>query len=264
VAPAVAVAEPQAAHDPLRRQTADRQASELEQQNLQRSHGVEQISRAPDAGRQKAAQQPVTAASPTGSASAELQAKRDALQRQIADLQRQSGELNQQVQQRTHDLDQSTHEREAARSETNKLRQDIAALEQFRKTAEHQIADSTRPLTNPLGPSAAAGAEQQATQDELRRQNADLQQQVTQRSHDLDTACPSPNGTNYERLYLVREPKMAMESGQQLYGLPPSGFAGVPAVCRRRLQRTGECRPRGPPHCLRQPESHRAVQRPAE
>ena len=49
-------------------------------------------------------------------------------------------------------------------------------------------------------------------QDELRRQNADLQQQVTQRAHDLDTACPSPNCTNYERLYLVRGPKMAMES----------------------------------------------------
>ena len=79
------------------------------------------------------------AAAPTGAASAEQQAGRDALQRQIADLQRQSGELQQQVAQRSHDLAQSSHDLDAARSESKKLRQDIEALEQFRKTAEQQI-----------------------------------------------------------------------------------------------------------------------------
>jgi DNA repair exonuclease SbcCD ATPase subunit len=188
VAPAVAVAEPQAAHDPLRRQTADRQASELEQQNLQRSHGVEQISRAPDAGRQKAEQQPATAAAPTGSASAELQAKRDALQRQVAGLQRQSGELQQQVAQRSNDLAQSSHELDAARSDTRRLRQDIEALEQLRKTAEQQMTAAARSTPRTPGPSAAAAPEQQPAQDELRRQNADLQQQAALRSRDLDAA----------------------------------------------------------------------------
>ena len=83
---------------------------------------------------------------------------------------------------------QSSHELDAARSDTKKLRQDIEALEQFRKTAEQQMTASARPPPTTPGPSAAAAPEQQAAQDELRRQNADLQQQVALRSRDLDAA----------------------------------------------------------------------------
>ncbi len=203
--PATAGAELQAARDALRRQITDlqRQAGELQQQNAQRSHDMEQSSHDLDAARaeteklrqgietlhqQQKAERQTAAAAPTAAAIAEQQAARDALQRQIADLQQQSGELQQQVAQRSHDMDQSSRELDAARSESKKLRRDIEALEQFRKTVEHQIADPTRPLTSPLGPPPTAGVEQSATQDELRRQNADLKQQVAQRSHDLDAA----------------------------------------------------------------------------
>ncbi len=203
-APAAAT-ELQSSRDALRHQITDlqRQADELQQQNAQRAQDVEQGSHELDAARaeteklrqgietlhqQQKAEQQTAAAAPTAAAIAEQRAARDTLQRQIADLQQQSGALQQQVAQRSHDLDQSSHELDAARSESKKLRQDIEALEQFRKTAEHQLADPTRPLTSALGSSAAAGAEQQASQDALQRQNADLQQQVAQRSHDLDAA----------------------------------------------------------------------------
>jgi hypothetical protein len=48
--------------------------------------------------------------------------------------------------------------------------------------------------------------------------------------------------------------------------LPPDLSAGVPPNWPRprRVQRTGEGRPCGPPHRLRRPQSHRAVQRPTE
>ena len=159
---------------------------------MQRSHGAEKISRDLDAAHQKAEQQIAAAAAPTGVASAELQAKRDALQRQIADLQRQSGELQQQVAQRSNDLEQSSHELDAARSDTRRLRQDIEALEQFRKTAEQQMAASARSTSRQPGPSAAAAPEQQPAQDELRRQNADLQQQAAYARAILIRHAPKP------------------------------------------------------------------------
>ena len=114
-------------------------------------------------------------ARPSAAAIAEQQAAQDALRRQIADLQ-------QQVAQRSHDLD-------AAHAETGKLRQDLDALNQLRKTQEQQIAAaaSARPPA-PGRSAAAASAEQQTSQDTMRRQIADLQQQVAQRSHDLDAA----------------------------------------------------------------------------
>ena len=179
-APAAAVAELQAARDALRRTVADlqRQADELQQQVAQRSHVAEQSSRDLDAARaetdklrqgietlqkrrkaeedaaarQRQEQQMAAASAPPAAAVAQQQAARDALQRQIADLQRQSGELQQQVAQRSQDLEQSSHDLDAARSESRKLRQDIAALEQFRKTAEQQIGASARPATT-SGPS---------------------------------------------------------------------------------------------------------------
>ena len=73
-------------------------------------------------------------------------------------------------------------------AETGKLRQDIDALNQLRKTQEQQFAAAAAARPPAPGPSAAAVAEQQATQDAQRRQIADLQQQVAQRSHDLNSA----------------------------------------------------------------------------
>ena len=181
---AAAIAEQQAAQDALRRQVAD-----LQQQAAQRSHDLDaahaetaKLRQDIDALNQlrKTQEQQIAAAAsarpapgPSAAAIAEQQAAQDALRRQIADLQ-------QQVAQRSHDLD-------AARAETGKLRQDIDALNQLRKTQEQQIAAAASARPAP-GPSAAAIAEQQAAQDALRRQIADLQQQVAQRSHDLDAA----------------------------------------------------------------------------
>ena len=110
-----------------------------------------------------------SAPGPSAAAIAEQQAAQDTLRRQIADLQ-------QQVAQRSQALD-------AAHAETGKLRQDIDALNQLRNTQEQQIAAAAS-----ARPSAAAIAEQQAAQDAQRRQIADLQQQVAQRSNDLDAA----------------------------------------------------------------------------
>ena len=70
-----------------------------------------------------------------------------------------------------------------ARAETGKLRQDIDALNQLRKTQEQQIAAAASAPGRPPPP-----REQQAAQDAQRRQIADLQRQVAQRSHDLDAA----------------------------------------------------------------------------
>ena len=175
-APAAAVTELQAARDAQRRQVADlqRQAGEPQQRALA-------VARRGRSNRS-------AAAAPAGAASAELQAKRDALQRQIADLQRQSGELQQQVAQRSNDLEQSSHELDAARSDIQKAaagHRGAGAVPQDRGTADGRFS-AAAPTTS--GPSAAVAPEQQAPQDELRRQNADLQQQVTLRSRDLDAA----------------------------------------------------------------------------
>ena len=190
VAPAAAVAEPQAARDALRRQIADlqRKPANCSSRTCSARMAWSKSRATPMRRARRRSNRPATAAAPTGSASAELQAKRDALQRQIAGLQRQSGELQQQVAQRSNDLAQSSHELDAARSDTRRLRQDIEALEQLRKTAEQQMTASARSTPSTPGPSAAAAPEQQPAQDELRRQNADLQQQAALRSRDLDAA----------------------------------------------------------------------------
>jgi chromosome segregation ATPase len=97
---------------------------------------------------------------------AEQNAVQEALRRQVADL-RQQGAQNSQV------ID-------AAHDEVAKLRQDIDALD---LPAREQQADALA-----SGPSGAVVAEQRAAQDALRRQVAELQQQVAQRSRDLDAA----------------------------------------------------------------------------
>ena len=176
-----AIAEQQAAQDTMRRQIAD-----LQQQVAQRSQALDaahaetgklrQDIDALNQLRNTQEQQIAAAASarPSAAAIAEQQAAQDAQRRQIADLQ-------QQVAQRSNDLD-------AAHAETSRLRRDIDALNQLRKTKEQQIAAAASARPPAPGPSAAAVAEQQAAQDALRRQVAELQQQVAQRSHDLDLA----------------------------------------------------------------------------
>ncbi len=188
----------QASSDALRRQIADlqRQVGELQQQNAQRSHDLDQRARDMEQGSHdldaaraemdKLRQDIETPGQQRGAAGVQLEATRDGLQLQIADLLRQAGELQQQVANRTRDLEQSSYELDARRAETTKLRKDLEALEQLRKTQEQQIASI--PARPSAGPSTAVASDQQGAPDEPSRQIADLQQLLAQRSQDLDSA----------------------------------------------------------------------------
>lgn len=153
--------------------------------------------------------------SPPPAAVSETRDSRDARRRQIADLQRLANKLRQQNAHRMQELfehagemERSSPDRATARAETDQLRRDIKNLGQQIADLQQLLAERSQVLgvpqhdINALDLSAqehqssvaarsayvAAVAEQNAVQDTLRRQVADLLQQGAQQSQALDAA----------------------------------------------------------------------------
>jgi hypothetical protein len=155
---------------------------------------------------------------PIPQAVAEQQAKRDALQRQVAELQRQSAELQDQLAQRSTELEGRSRDVAAARAESDRLQQSIDTLNGQQKSEEEalarlkaqekQVATTAplrRPVPHPAVPQnpASSSAQQLLTarqwlqagrSDEARRVLAMVQTQMVLRPVTPDR--PSAEGNN--------------------------------------------------------------------
>ena len=152
---------------------------------------------------------------------AEQQAKREALERQIAELQRQSADLQDQIAQRSTELEGRSRDVASARAESESLQHSIDALNGQQKSEEEALArlkaqekqltappTSRRPAPRPLSPSttqvpASSSAQQlmaarqwleAGRSDEARRMLAMVQTQMVLQPVTPDR--PSAEGNN--------------------------------------------------------------------